>query len=77
MNAQTWPEVLIVKFIPQNLLQKLKEFFANSIWMTFNFGQNAEKTALYSLYEQLTKVFLISGNLNFFTEFLSIIKQVS
>ena len=59
VNAQTWPEVLIVKFIPQNLLQKLKEFFANSIWMTFNFGQNAEKTALYSLYEQLTKVFLI------------------
>ena len=78
VNAQTWPEVLIVKFIPQNLLQKLKEFFANSIWMTFNFGQNAEKTALYSLYEQLTKVFFYFDKTEMFLQkSLSIIKQVS
>ena len=60
INAQAWPDQLFVKFIPQNLLQKLKEFFTNSIWMTFNFSQfstsgSVEKNALYSLYEQLTK----------------------
>jgi len=39
VNAQQWPDQLVVKFIPQTLLQKLKEFFTNSIWMTFNFSQ--------------------------------------
>jgi hypothetical protein len=61
INAQTWPNQLLCKFIPQHLLQKLKQFFTNSIWMTFNFqnSQTNERSSLVSLYEQLTKERLI------------------